>query len=163
MAAIGTAVTRGREGDTEGARQRLTEIWAAIAETADPFHQCVLAHFLADLHAPAEAIIWDQRALAAADEATRGLAESADEQAVAAAAQLAGFRPSLHLNLADSHRRLGSFATAELHLSTAGQAAECLPVGPYADQIRQWIEQVAGLIARGATERLPTESGTGDG
>lgn len=103
MVSIGQAVTRGREGDTDGARHDLLNIWERIAGTADTFHRCVLAHYVADLHGPAEAIVWDERALEAASEATnRAEDEAADEQTVAAAAQVAGFYPSLHLNLADT-------------------------------------------------------------
>lgn len=67
MAEIGAAVTRGREGAEDTARRELTEIWERIAETDDFFHRCVLAHYLADLHEPADALVWNARAPAAAD------------------------------------------------------------------------------------------------
>ncbi|GAB2790114.1 hypothetical protein [Amycolatopsis magusensis] len=148
MAAIGQAVTRGREGDPDGARDELLTIWESIAGSSDSFHQCVLAHYLADLYGPAEAIVWDERALEAADRAGE------------AAPQVAGFYPSLHLNLADNYRRLGSFDTATVHVSKASELVSSLPGGPYADQLVQWIEQVAELITRRSTEPLTP---TGDG
>lgn len=102
MEAIGTAVLIGREGDTESARRDLLAIWSQIGVAGDPFHRCTLAHYLADFYeSPAEALVWDIRALDAAEALT-------DERAQQhhASLQVAGFYPSLYLNIADNLRRL---------------------------------------------------------
>lgn len=49
-------------------RRTSTNLWNRIADTDDLFHRCVLAHYMADLHEPVEALIWDELALAAAIE-----------------------------------------------------------------------------------------------
>lgn len=153
MAAIGLAVARGHDGDAEGARRDLTRIWTDIETTGRPFHRCVLAHYLADLYPdPAAALVWDERALAAA------LAAEADP---AEAAQLSGFFPSLRLNLADNHRRLGDFDAAAAQLARARELAPALPADGYGEQIRRWIDQVAELLAERSTSPLPADSGPG--
>jgi hypothetical protein len=69
----------------------------------------------------AEELRWDLRALAAADELTdRRAREHHHSLAVA------GFYPSLHLNLADVHRRLGDEERARDHLTRAEHAVDTL-------------------------------------
>lgn len=64
MQRIEEGIARQHARDPEGARQRLTEIWAEIADDGDPFHRCVLAHYMADLQDdPREELAWDLRAL----------------------------------------------------------------------------------------------------
>lgn len=58
------------------------------------------------------------------------------------------------MNLADNHRRLGSFDTANVHVAAARGLVPSLPDGPYADQMEQWIEQVADLITQRSIEPL---------
>lgn len=138
MTAIGRAVTRGRGGHTEAARRELLSIWDDIGVLGDPLHRCALAHYLADLHDdPAEALAWDIRAVDAAAAA----GERHDH------ASVAGFGPSLHLNLADDYRRLGSFAAAATHLAAARAAGSSLPGDAYGQQLREWIDRVAERIA----------------
>ncbi|MFG3338213.1 hypothetical protein [Glycomyces sp. NPDC048151] len=157
MEAIGQAVMRGQNGDTASARAELLDLWARIGVTGDPLHRCTLAHSLADLYDDAaEALAWDVRALDAADAAT-------DErvQAHHAGLQLAGFYPSLHLNLADDYRRLGSFAAAQAHIDAAEQAAPALPEGPYGDLIRGAVKEVAAAVAEKDTAPRVSAPGSG--
>ncbi|MDX3585785.1 hypothetical protein [Streptomyces europaeiscabiei] len=150
MEAIGQAVTEGRAGDVASARRRLLDLWSAIGVTGDPLHRCTLAHHLADLHAdPAQALVWDVRALDAADAVTQQRVQEHD-----ARLHIAGFYPSLHLNLADDHRRLASFEAAGQHIEAAAQHAPNLPQGAYGDLLRVAIEQVAEAIGlRDTAER----------
>ena len=150
MSAITEAVMRGRDGDPAGARSDLAKIWKLIEDTDDSFHRCVLAHYMADLHEPEEAIIWDERALSAAIE-NPDLTE--------------GFLPSLHLNIADNRRRLGDFSTAARHLDLARAALPSLAAGPYAEQIEQWIGDVHSLNDAHLTSPLSTapEGGSANG
>ena len=67
----------------------------------------------------AEELRWDERALAAADGLT-------DERVAAGGvpAGVAGFYPSLHLNIAECHRRLGNPTQAREHLrASAGRGS----------------------------------------
>ncbi|MEU0069338.1 hypothetical protein ABZ027_07315 [Streptomyces sp. NPDC006332] len=108
MEGIGQAVAEGRAGDIASARQKLLSLWSTIGATGDPLHRCSLAHYLADLYEdPAQALAWDIRALDAADAVTEQRVQEHH-----ASLHIAGFYPSLHLNLADNYRRLGSFEAA---------------------------------------------------
>ncbi|MFI8193650.1 hypothetical protein ACIF8T_33560 [Streptomyces sp. NPDC085946] len=149
MEAIGRAVAAGRAGDTASARRALLDLWSAIGVTGDPLHRCTLAHHLADLHEdPAQALAWDIRALDAADALTeRRLREHH------AGLRVAGFYPSLHLNLADAYRRLGSFAAAAEHVEAAREHLPDLPRDSYGDLLRTAVEEVAGAVAERDTTR----------
>lgn len=158
MEAISKAVVRGREGDIESARSDLLAIWQRIGVAGEPFHRCTLAHYLADLYEdPAEALVWDVRALDAADTLTDGRTKQFDP-----GFDVAGFLPSLYLNIADNLRRLASFDTASTHVETAKELSAALTAGPYADQMARWIQQVADLINKKSVERL-SEQAAADG
>lgn len=144
MDAIALAVTEGRGGDPAAARRALLDLWERTGVTGDPLHRCALAHHLADLHEdPAEALVWDVRALDAADALTGTRVREHH-----AALSVAGFYPSLHLNLADCHRRLGSFAAAARHIDAARAHSPALARDPYGDLVRGAVEEVADAIAR---------------
>lgn len=152
MAAIGKAVTEGRAGETASARRSLLNLWSAIGVTGDPLHRCSLAHYLADLHEdPAQALAWDIRALDAADAVTE---ERVQEHH--AGVHIVSFFPSLHLNLADDYRRLGSFETAAEHIDAARAHVPQLPQGPYGDLLRGAVREVAEAIDR--RDRAPRAS-----
>ncbi|RII20576.1 hypothetical protein DSC45_05055 [Streptomyces sp. YIM 130001] len=144
--AIAEAVTQGRDGDVASARSKLLSLWATMGVTGDPLHRCSLAHYLADLYEdPAEALTWDIRALDAADAVT--------------AQDIAGFYPSLHLNLADNYRRLGSFAAATEHIEAAREHTPALLQDAYGDLIRRAVREVAEAIAD--RDRAPRPSAPG--
>ncbi|MEU7240104.1 hypothetical protein [Streptomyces sparsogenes] len=156
MEAIGHAVTEGRAGDTASARRKLLALWSATGVTGDPLHRCTLAHYLADLHAdPAQALAWDIRALDAADAVTEQRVQQHH-----AGLRLAGFYPSLHLNLADNYRRLGSFEAATEHIAAAAKHAPDLPQDSYGDLLRTAIREVAEAITRRDTARRASAPGT---
>ncbi|WP_063037308.1 hypothetical protein [Nocardia grenadensis] len=152
MNAITAAVTLGRSGDTAAARERLRELWHGIGVTGDPLHRCTLAHYLADLYDdPAQALAWDIRALDAAD------ALSDDRvQRHHANLQVAGFYPSLHLNLADNYRCLGSWDAAAERLAAARERLDALPDDAYGAMIRAALDEVADAVTRRSTERRPS-------
>lgn len=144
MQAITSAVTAGRSGDTTGARRGLLAVWESIGAGGDPFHRCTMAHHLADLCAePAEALAWDVRALDAADALT-----DARVRAHHADLRIAGFYPSLHLNLADDYRRLGAFEAAEEQIQAAKARVDGLADDVYGDLIRNAIDEVGEAVAR---------------
>ncbi|WP_280383716.1 hypothetical protein [Nocardia wallacei] len=152
MAAINEAVTLGRQGDSATARKQLMALWETVGTTGDALHRCTLAHYLADLfdHA-ADSLTWDVRALDAADALT-------DERAQREHASLsvAGFYPSLHLNLADNYRRLGAFDSAQRHLDAAEARVGALSDDGYGAGVRAGIANVRNALAEGSTQRLPT-------
>ncbi|MBN3932634.1 hypothetical protein IQ279_23970 [Streptomyces verrucosisporus] len=149
MEAIGAAVAEGQSGEAQAARRRLLDLWSAIGPAGDPLHRCTLAHHLADLHQdPAQALAWDVRALDAADAVTEQRLQEHH-----AGLRIAAFYPSLHLNLADDYRRLGSFEAAAEHIEAARGHTPGLPQGPYGDSLRTAVEQVAEAITRRDTAR----------
>ncbi|MEW2402886.1 hypothetical protein [Streptomyces sp. NPDC046862] len=144
MEAIGEAVTEGRAGNVSSARHKLLDIWSATGVTGDPLLRCTLAHYLADLYEdPAQALAWDIRALDAADAVTERRVQ--EHHGIL---HIAGFYPSLHLNLADNYRRLGSFDAATAHINAAREHAPNLPQDAYGALLRTSIELVAEAIVQ---------------
>ncbi|MDT0425650.1 MULTISPECIES: hypothetical protein [Streptomyces] len=155
MEAIGQAVIEGRAGDIATARQKLLDIWSTIGATGDPLHRCSLAHYMADLYEdPAQALAWDIRALDAADSLTDQRVQEHHT-----ALQVAGFYPSLHLNLADNYRRLGSFEAATEHINAAHEHAPNLPQDAYGALLRTAIEQVSEAITQRNTAKRASAPG----
>ncbi|MFC9433188.1 hypothetical protein [Nocardia sp. NPDC057030] len=145
MAEIFAAVRLGG-GDQAAARQALEKLWDEIGEGGDPLHRCVIAHHLADLQdTPAAALLWDRRALAA----VFGPGIPLDEG-------LRSFLPSLYLNLADSHRRVGDFEAARMQLAIARGHLDVLANDAYGALIRAGLDQVDAALAEGSTAPLPT-------
>lgn len=150
MASIGAAVQLGRSGQRSQARDALTALWEQIGATGDALHRCTLAHYLADLQDTAQAELeWDERALAAADDLTDDRAQRYDH-----AWQVRLLLPSLHLNLADDHRRLGSPTRAREHLAQAQSLVTELPDDQYGGMIRSGLQHVSEALAAGSTQRL---------
>ncbi|MFD5479552.1 hypothetical protein [Streptomyces hawaiiensis] len=155
MEAIGQAVFEGRTGDTASARQKLLNLWSEIGVTGDPLHRCSLAHYLADLYEdPAPALAWDVRALDAADAVTEQRVQEHH-----AGLHIAGFYPSLHLNLADNYRRLGSFDAATEHINAAKKHAPDLPQDAYGAVLRTALDEVAEAISQRNTTKRPSAPG----
>ncbi|MFF0307478.1 hypothetical protein ACFYSC_08615 [Streptosporangium sp. NPDC004379] len=145
LARIGeAAVLNHHRGQREAARDLLARIWGDIGgEQGDPLHVCVLAHSMADTQDDVhEELMWDLRALAAADLVT-------DERAAEAGVTLsvAGLYPSLHLNLSDCYRRLGDLDRAREHLRRGRAMIGALGDDDY------------GRLIRGGLERLTKELG----
>ncbi|ANS30331.1 hypothetical protein R1CP_28480 [Rhodococcus opacus] len=147
--AVMARIAQGQElavaGDREGARRIFEEVWDALAgpgdATPDPLHVVTLAHYLADVQTdPAEELRWDLRALAAADSLTDDRTRQHHSSL-----RVAGFYPSLHLNVAAAHHALGQSSEARHHLDRAAQSCEHLPENGY------------GRTIRGAVERLRAE------
>ncbi|WP_158848629.1 hypothetical protein [Saccharothrix deserti] len=155
MTDIGAAVTLAHTGDTTAARTRLQDLWDRIGPAGDPLHRCTLAHYMADLYDdPAQAIVWDVRALDAAAALT-------DErvQRHHGTLRIAGFYPSLHLNLADNFRRLGSFAAARDHITAAQQHQDALADDGYGTLIRRAISEVSEAINQRSTDKRASAPG----
>jgi hypothetical protein len=155
MSAIIDAATRGRSGSTDDARTQLLKLWKTIGVSGDPLHRCTIAHYLADLYSdPAQALAWDVRALDAADAVTDQRVQEHH-----ASLHIAGFYPSLHLNLADNYRRLGSFDTARDHLDAARAHLSALRPDRYGDLVRAGLDEVTTAIDNENTKVLASAPG----
>ena len=158
MDAIIEAVTTGRQGDTATARTRLLALWDEITPTGDALHRCTLAHFLADLYSDAaEALIWDVRALDAAAALTDARAQDHH-----ASLQVAGFYPSLHVNIADNLRRLGSFDAARDHVEAGRARVDALPDDEYGAMLRRALVEVGDAVQQRSTAIRPTAPSSAD-
>jgi hypothetical protein len=143
---IGEVVALGQAGDAAAARRRFGELWDRID---DPFHRCALAHYAADVQDdPADELRWDLQAMAAADAVGDRLA-------------VRGFYPSLHLNLAADHVKVGDLDSARHHLALAEAAAPDLPSGGYGEMITGGIARLRReLDGSGHNREAASGSGT---
>jgi len=138
----GVQLHHGR-GEREAARHVFAQIWEEIGgEQGEPLHVCVLAHAMADVQDDVhEELVWDQRALTAADQLT-------DAQVAQAGVMLpvAGLYPSLHLNLGECYRRLGDLGRAREHLQQAKTGIGALGDDDYAQLIKSGLDRLAQLL-----------------
>ncbi|MEU7175896.1 tetratricopeptide repeat protein [Micromonospora tulbaghiae] len=135
-----------QRGRREEARDLFARIWDEIGrEQGDPLHVCVLAHAMADVQDDVrQELVWDQRALAAADLLT-------DERVAQAGVPMsvAGLYPSLHLNLAECHRKLGELDQARDHLRRAREGIGALGDDGYGKLIRDGLDRLSQELSAG--------------
>jgi hypothetical protein len=141
LARIGEGVElHHRRGQREAARRLFAQIWEEIGgEQGDPLHVCVLAHSMADVQDDVhQELVWDQRALAAADLLT-------DDRVAQAGVtvSVAGLYPSLHLNLAECYRKLGDLGRAREHLQRARAGIGALGNDEYGQLIKDGLNRLA--------------------
>jgi hypothetical protein len=156
MVRIGKGIALRQQGDRNAARDLFTEVWRDIGDDGDPLHRCALAHSMADVQDdPADEVAWDLRALAAADLIT-------DERARQAgvASPVAGFYPSLHLNLGEAYRKLGELGRAREQLLLGQASIGALPADDYAAMITEGLERLASRLDPAAPSETPAPSGT---
>jgi hypothetical protein len=141
MARISEALDLFNSGRRGEAREAFEAIWAELEQSGDPFHQCVLSHYMADAQdARVDELAWDRRALAAADRIAR-------ERPDTASLSMLSLYPSLHLNLADVLRRTGDVTGAKKHVQLARQASDALSDDSYGQMIRAAIERLEQRLA----------------
>ena len=132
------------QGQPDAAREVFAQIWDEIGgEQADPLHVCVLAHAMADVQDDVhQELLWDQRALTAADQLT-------DDHVAQAGVALpvAGLYPSLHLNLGECYRKLGDLDHARAHLRQAQASIGVLGDDGYGQLIRGGLDRLAHLLS----------------
>jgi tetratricopeptide (TPR) repeat protein len=145
MVRIGEGIALSQRGEREAARQLFDLVWNDIGgEAGDPLHRCALAHSMADVQEDVkEELVWDLRALAAADLLTDARAAQAG-----VTSPVAAFYPSLHLNLAECYRKIGDLDQARQHLSRGRALVSTLPDDGYGRTIKGALERLA--------ERLPS-------
>lgn len=140
MTLIGEGIALNQRGERDAARQLFTMVWADIGgEDGDPLYRYALAHSMADVQDDAhDELVWDLRALAAADLVTdERAAQSGVESPVAA------FYPSLHLNIAGCHRKLGDIDQAREHLRRGQTVVGSLPEDGYGRTIKDALDRLA--------------------
>ncbi|MEU6072179.1 tetratricopeptide repeat protein [Micromonospora sp. NPDC047074] len=129
-----------QQGQREAARDLFARIWDDIGgEQGDPLHVCVLAHSMADVQDDVhQELVWDERALAAADLLT-------DDRVAQAGVPMsvAGLYPSLHLNLGECHRKLGDLDRARECLQQARAGIGALGDDDYAQLIKGGLDRLA--------------------
>ncbi|WP_027501247.1 hypothetical protein [Rhodococcus sp. UNC363MFTsu5.1] len=138
MTGIMAAQELANGGDRAGARAAFATLWDRIGPDGDPLHAVTLAHYMADVQdEPADELDWDLRALRAADSLT-------DERAQRhhSSLQVAGFYPSLHLNLAADYAKLGEDDRARAHLELAEARVSALSDDGYGATIRGGIARL---------------------
>lgn len=144
MQRVSQGIELSQSGDREAARRVFAEVWAEIGgERGDPFHRCALAHSMADVQNDVrEELLWDRRALEAANLVS-------DERAAVAGvtSPVAGFYPSLHLNLGECYRKLGDYDKARHHAAAGQAAVAALPNDGYGRMITGGLQRLS--------ERLP--------
>jgi hypothetical protein len=128
------------QGQRVAARDLFAQIWDEIGgEQGDPLLVCVLAHAMADVQDDVhQELVWDQRALAAAD-----LLTDARVAQAGVTLPVAGLYPSLHLNLSDCYRKLGDLGRAREHLQQAQAGIAALGDDQYAQLIKGGLDRLA--------------------
>lgn len=139
MTKIGKGIELNQHGEREAARAVFAQIWSEIGqERGDPFHRCALAHSMADVQDDVhDELAWDLRALEAADLIT-------DERAAQAGVMspVAGFYPSLHLNLGECYRKLGDLDRAREQLERGQAAVGALGDNGYGQMIKRGLDRL---------------------
>jgi hypothetical protein len=144
LARIGQGVElHHHQGRPDAARDVFARIWDEIgAERGDPLHVCVLAHAMADVQDDVrQELIWDQRALTAADQLTDARVAETGVPLTAA-----GLYPSLHLNLAECYRKLGDLGPAREHLRQAQAGIGVLGDDEYGQLIKSGLDRLTRLL-----------------
>jgi hypothetical protein len=140
MMRIGKAIELSQRGL---ARELFAAVWHEIGGLGgDPLHRCALAHSMADVQDDVnEELVWDLRAVAAADLLT-------DERAAqgGVTCSVAAFYPSLHLNLAECYRKLGDLDEAREHIRRGKLVVATLPDDGYGQMIRAALDRLADRL-----------------
>jgi hypothetical protein len=143
MVRIGRGIELGRAGERSAARTVFAELWDQIGCDGDPLHRCALAHSFADVQDdPTDELVWDLRALHAAELITDDRA-----QAAGIASPVAAFYPSLHLNLGEVYRKLGELDLARLHLEQGQATADALGDDLYDHVVKTGLDALAQRLS----------------
>jgi hypothetical protein len=136
---VARASMLGNQGDRATARDLLDGAWASAAD-GPALLRCAVAHALADVQDDlADEQAWDERALAEAEVA-------ASEPAPDGMPPVAVLLPSLHLNLADVHRRRGHPDAARAHVGHGRVALAALAVDAAQPHIDEALDRVEAAL-----------------
>lgn len=145
MVRIGQAIMLHRAGDREEARNRFALLWSETTGKGDLFHRCTIAHYMADTQDdPGAELEWDRRALAAADALTEDEVEWGEHSPAVRC-----LYPSLYLNLAADHAKLGERGAARRELSRARGVLGSLADDEYGAGIRAAVDRLESRLGAG--------------
>jgi hypothetical protein len=139
MTRIGRGIALAHQGERVQARDLFEQLWRDLAGSGDALERCSLAHSMADVQDdPVDELHWDLTALDAARAVT-------DDQIqhYGLLGSVADFYPSLYLNLADVHNRLGNYFDSRAYLALAREHVTRLKPGEYAQLINDALDRVA--------------------
>lgn len=144
MVRIGEGIALREQGEDVAARDLFAQVRAEFGgEDGDPFHLCALAHSMADVQDDVhEELLWDLRALAAADLLTDGRVARGG-----VTGPVAGFYPSLHLNPAECYRKLGELGRAREHLAWGRASVATLGNDGYGQVIKAGLDRLTDRLA----------------
>ena len=110
-------------GDLTGAMACFEQAWD---EASDDWERCVAAHYAArHQNTPEATLHWNEECLT--------YAKAVGDETVA------GFYPSLYLNIGHSHEMLGHREQAIEGYRNAEKLLRTLPPGPYADMVKDGV------------------------
>jgi hypothetical protein len=144
MTRIGEGIELGQQGERVAARRVFAQVWSDIGGVdGDPLYRCAIAHSMADVQDEVQdELVWDLRALDAADLMTDARAAQAG-----VASPVAGFYPSLHLNLGECYRKLGDVDRAREHLELGRAATAALGDDGYGLMIKGGLDRLGERLA----------------
>jgi hypothetical protein len=138
-----------KSGGAEGQRSRFQVLWDEIGADGDPLHRCTLAHYAADVETdPRQSLLWNRRSLDAAM-----LLSDARLKTTFPTLTVAGFRPSLHLNLAQDYFELGALEDATRELDAAEEDMTALSDDGYGAMVRLGIDRLREKVAASSDRR----------
>lgn len=118
------------------ARALFEQAWAAAT---DDYERCVAAHYVArHQDGPRETLRWNAECLRYADLVGDG--------------RVAGFYPSLHLNIGYAHEQLGELGEAAESYRAAESCLAVVPEGPYGDVVRDGVARGLARVAEAEPE-----------
>jgi hypothetical protein len=142
MTRIGKGIELSQRGERDAARDIFSQVWDEIGPSGDALHRCALAHWMADVQDDVhEELVWDLRALEAADSVTDERAQQAG-----VTGSVRGFYPSLHLNLGETYRKLGDHYRARDHLERGRAAAGALGDDGYGQMVKGGLDRLADRL-----------------
>jgi len=149
MDRINAAINTLHAGERAQAATSLASIYAEISDRGDPFHLCILSHFMADAqNDPERELEWDLRALEAAAKVTEQRAKDHHSSL-----SISSFYPSLHLNAGDAYLRLGMIEQARKHVLAAQACLTDVADTPLGDMTRAAIGRLADRVEAVYTPR----------
>ena len=139
---------RGMQAEADGRADQAAGIFTAAWEAAgDDYERCIASHYVARHQPnPTATLEWNARCLALADAV-------GDER-------VAGFYPSLHLNLGRASEDLGRLDEARDHYAAAEGTFAVLPADGYGAMVRSAV--VRGLLRVGAVDARAADAGAAD-
>lgn len=138
LGAIAHAAGLSHAGHHDEARRLLEALWNDSEPNPSALVRIAIAHAMGDVAStPDEQVVWDERALVAAE-----LLTEAELRAAGIECSRAEFFPSLHLNLGDAHCRAGQLELARRHCALGQTALRYLAIDGYLEQVAEGLKRL---------------------